>query len=105
MKSYKKIPDSGNTITDLFISWYNLKLMRGLVVRIAWNEHQKTGREVHIAEMFGSFIIFDSRERQDLNNSGKINRLNIYEALRASIWNSTAEETRRKKIISKSQKL
>ena len=94
MIHYKKIPETQNIFIDWFGSFYNLKLMRWLVIRIAWNEHLKTGRQVHIAEMFGSFVVFDSRYRQDLNKSGKVNKMNIHEAIRASIWNSTAHKKR-----------
>lgn len=86
---------------DWFVSWYNLKLMRKIIIRIAVNEHLKTGRQVHISEMFGSYIIFDSRDRDDLNKSGKVIRMSLPELLKASIWNSNMM---RKKNISLIQK-
>ena len=88
MITYRKIKITGNILIDWFVSWYNLLLMRRVIIKIATNEHKKTGRQVHVSEMFGSFIIFDSRDRQDLNKSGKVNQMNVYEAMRASIWNS-----------------
>lgn len=88
MKNYRKLQETDNLFWDWFCSFWNLILMKKVVIKIAINEHKKTGRQTHIAEMFGSFIIFDSRERNDLNKSGKVVKMNLTELLSASIWNS-----------------
>jgi hypothetical protein len=89
MKNYKKLKDdTGNVLWDDFASYVNLKLFKKTVIKIAMREHEKTGRQVHVAEMFGRFIIFDSRERDDVNKSGRVAKMNLIELLKASIWNS-----------------
>jgi len=88
MINYRKLPKTGNVLWDWFAGWINLQCMRRIVIKIATNEHKKTGRQVHISEMFGYFVIFDSRERDDLNRSGKVIKMNLTELLKASIWNS-----------------
>lgn len=100
MTTYKKLEPSDNLLWDWFVSWFNLKYMRWVIIRIAWNEHLKTGREVHVSEMFGAFVIYDSRDRKDLNKSGRVGKMNVVEAMKASIWNSTSY----KKIIKTSIK-
>lgn len=90
MINYKQLPQTGNVLGDLFAGWYNKYLMRRLVTRIAWNIHLKSGREVHIAELFGALSIFDTREKADLNKAGTLGRMESLDLAKASIWNSTA---------------
>lgn len=92
MRNYKKLSDStGSILWDSLASWINLKIFKHLVIKTARNEHEKTGRQVHVAEMFGDFIIFDSRERDDINRSGKLGKLRLVDLLKASIWNSNSK--------------
>lgn len=100
MIRYKQLPQTGNVLGDLIASFYNKKLMRLLVTRIAWNIHLKTGREVHISEMFGRLVIFDSREKADINRSGQVGRMETIDLAKASIWNSTAHRSYLKKKAS-----
>jgi hypothetical protein len=112
MIHYKKLPESGNIFWDWFVTWYNLTLMRKVVTRVAWNLHLRTGRETYVSEMFGNYSVFDSRERQDINRSGKVIPMSYYELLRSQIWNSSAHkkfenhilEYPRKKNINKNSK-
>jgi hypothetical protein len=101
MISYKKLQYTETIPWDLIVSWYNKVMLRRLVTKVAWNQHLVSGREVHISEMFGSFVVFDSRDREDLNKSGKVSKMNVYDLMRASIWNSTAHSgiVKRKQII------
>lgn len=89
MITYKKLsPIEDKLFWNWFSGWWNLQLMKRIVIKTAINEHKKTGRQVHVSEMFNSFIIFDSRDRDDLNKSGKVIKMNVVELLKASIWNS-----------------
>jgi hypothetical protein len=89
MRHYKKLPDNTKSVLwDDFATWVNLGIFKKIVIRIATREHEKTGRQVHISEMFNEFVIFDSRERDGINKSGKVLKMNLVELLKASIWNS-----------------
>jgi hypothetical protein len=88
MKHYKKLPETGNVLWDWFAGYVNMKLMKHIIIRIAKNEHIRTGRQIHVSEMFNSFMVFDGRERKQINRSGKLGKMDIQEALEASIWNS-----------------
>ena len=89
MKNYKKLPDETRSILwDWFASWINVGLFKKIVIRRAINEHNKTGRQIHVAEMFGRFVIFDTRERDDINRTGKVAKMNLVDLLKSSIWNS-----------------
>ena len=90
MIRYKKAKQTGNLLGDLFATWYNRNLMRRLVTKVAWNQHLTTGREVHVSELFGFFAVFDSREKADINRSGRVGRMETIDLAKASIWNSTA---------------
>ncbi len=90
MQQFKQLPQPEEIITAWIASWYNKTLMRNLAVRTAWNQHLKTGREVHIAELFGHLVIFDTREKADINRSGQLGKMTVIDLVTASIWNSTA---------------
>jgi len=92
MQRYKQIPKTNNVLWDLFASFWNKHLMRILVIRQAWNLHQTTGREVHVCEFFGYFTIIDSREKADINRSGKVGQMQTIDLYKASIWNSSAHK-------------
>lgn len=100
MNRYKKLPKANNAVWDWIASIYNKAVMKRLVIKQAWNIHQTTGREVHVCELFGYFTIIDSREKADINRSGKVGQMQTYDLYKASIWNSTAhKELIRKKNI------
>ena len=88
MKTYKRLPETENVIFDWLFSKWNLFLMKKIVIKIATNDHLTTGRQTHIAVMFNSYVIFDSRDRDDINKSGKVLKMNLVALLKASIWNS-----------------
>lgn len=90
MRTYKKLPDeTGTLLWDWFASWINLGMFKKIVIRVGMIEHKKTGRKVHVSEMFGRFIIFDGVERDDINRAGKVGKMKLIDLLKASIWNSS----------------
>lgn len=89
MRQYKKIPEStGNILWDWIATSLNNALFKKIVISVATREHERTSRQIHISEMFGAFVIFDSRERDDINKTGKFGKMQLIDLYKASIWNS-----------------
>ena len=84
------------SLWNAFAAWFNKIILRFIVIRTAWNIHQGNGREIHVFEIFNSYYIMDGRERDDINRSGKLGKMRVNDALKASIWNSTAHEKMKK---------
>jgi hypothetical protein len=101
MKTYNRLPATENVFFDWLFTWYNLTLMKKIIIKIAEKEHEITGRQTHIAVMFNSYVIFDSRDRDDINKSGKVMKMNVIELYKASIWNSDMIRKKHIKIVGK----
>lgn len=83
---YKKKKMTGDWLGDLIASWWNLRVLRRVVIRIALNWHRETRRRVDVMEHHDHFALIDSVSRDDINKKMPGGKMGVYDLYKHSIW-------------------
>ncbi len=93
---YKKRKMTGDWLTDIIASWWNVRVLRRVVIRIAINWHKETRRRVDILEHHDHYALIDSVTRDGINNKLPGGKMRVDELYKHSIW--TSDSLRNKNI-------
>lgn len=83
---YKKRKMTGDLLSDWLASWWNLRVLRRVVIKIAINWHKETRRRVDVIEHFDHFAILDSVSRDDINRLPGMRKMKITDLYKHSVW-------------------